>query len=385
MTAIAGTALGSPFRPDDSGGGTEESLVTRTLDLADLAQVARGERVEVAGFCDRTRALFDRTLNLLEADLPQAAPAGATGGAAGGFVPEHEDLRSRFLFAEAVGSYATLTDLLDAYSPGALLTERYEAHPRLTLSDVERHALESYLAQINEALAHANSYLVASAAEAFSSDELVELHKVLIEARERAGKVTAILGAHLIGQIEHAVERLHEFRRQIRGVQRSVGGIFLVDSEVMFLPTGELIRHVETIFSGVGNAYLAEHVDGTLLLAARNLLIEAVSFYSYYGKHRIYDLYERNAGSINRNVITRHIRTEIRQLFSACKAGNRLVLRRVMHDAEREFELSVEAIQAEAEIAAVQAVRRLLPEREEPPPAPRHGLLRRMLGWFTRA
>ena len=38
----------------------------------------------------------------------------------------------------------------------------------------------------------------------------------------------------------------------------------------------------------MGNPFVAEHIDGLLLLAARNLLIEAVSFYSYYGKQQIY-------------------------------------------------------------------------------------------------
>ncbi len=382
MTAAAGTATGNAFQPQDSG-ESFAAMATRTLDLAELAGIARGDRVEVDGFNDRTVEMFARTLNLLEADLPPAATA-VPAVRREGFLPEHEDLRSRFLFAQAVGSYATLSDLLDAYSPGRMLTERYDAHARLTLTDVERAALENYLDRINDGLAHANSYLVASGAQQFSSDELLELHKVLIEARERAQKVTAILGAHLIGQVEHAVERLHAFRQQIRSVQRSVGGIFIVDSEVMFLPTGELIRHVETIFSGVGNAYLAEHIDGTLLLAARNLLIDAVSFYSYYGKHRIYDLYEQNSGMLNRNVITRHIRTEIRQLFSACKASNKLILRRMMHDAEREFELSLEAIQMEAEHSAVEAVRLLLPEREQQQAPPRRGLFGRLLGWFIR-
>ena len=382
MTAFAESVDSKSFRPEDSD-GNDFSGATRTLDLADLAQVARGEQVRVSGFNDKTVELFDKTLNLLDEALKPEAIEALPQRGDNAFVPQHEDLRSRFLFAEAVGSYSTLCDLLNAYSPGYLLSQRYGDHPKLTLSDPERAALEDYLEQLNGALGHANRYLHARAATDFTADELVELHKVLIEARERTDKVTAILGAHLIGQIEHAVERLFAFRQQTKTVHRSINGIFVVNSDIMFLPTSELIRHVETIFSGVGNAYLAEHIDGTLLLAARNLLIDAVSFYAYYGKQRIYDLYESNAGSINRNVITRHIRTEIRQLFSACKASNKLILSRMMNDAERQFELSVEAIQMEAEAHAVEAVRKLLPEKDVPEEAAKKpGLLRKLVGWL---
>jgi len=388
MTALAGAAVERARMTPPAGEG-EGAAVARTLDLAALAGVGRRDRVEVAGFHDRTQDLFERTLTLLEADLREAGQSAAADSSASAparpFMPEHEDLRSCFLFAEAVGSYATLTELLDAYSPGYLLSQRYDSHPKVSLSEPERLALEEYLEKINAGLEHAHRYLTASAASDFSAEELVELHTVLIAARERSEKVTAILGAHLIGRIEDAVERLHAFRQQARAVQRSVGGIFLVDSEVMFLPTSELIRHVQTIFSGIGNAYLAEHVDGTMLLAARNLLIEVVAFYAYYGRQRIYELYRRNAGMLSSKVVTRHIRTEIHTLFGACQSSNKLILRRVMRDAEREFELSVAAIQAEAERSAVEAVRRLLPD-ETPParPAPR-GLLRRFIAWLRGA
>ena len=59
--------------------------------------------------------------------------------------------------------------------------------------------------------------------------------------------------------------------------------------------------------------------------------------------------------------ITKYVRHEHRQIFEACRVNNRLVLRRVMKDGAQEFELSVAAIQREAEQTAVESVRRMMP------------------------
>ena len=156
----------------------------------------------------------------------------------------------------------------------------------------------------------------------------------------------------------------------------------MVDSEVLFIPTLDLINCVNIIFSAVGNPYLAENVDGVLLLAARNLLIEAVSFYSYYGKERIYNLVNHQS-TVSNAVITHHIRKEIHTLFKACEADNKLVLKRIMQDAEKQFEISVEAIQMEAESNAVAVVREMIPEKDTMElPEPKKGLIGRMMSWF---
>jgi hypothetical protein len=167
-------------------------------------------------------------------------------------------------------------------------------------------------------------------------------------------------------------------------VEKSIDGIFLVDSEVMFIPGNEIIGIVNTLFDAVGNAHLSKNVDGVMLLAARNLLIEVVSFFSYYGKNQIYSALRKSGSTVSTQLITRRIRFEIQKLFEACKKNNRLVLTRVMKDAEREFEISVEAIQHEAEDHAVEAVRLLIPEEEAlPPPPPKRGLFRRFLRWLS--
>ena len=59
-----------------------------------------------------------------------------------------------------------------------------------------------------------------------------------------------------------------------------------------------------------------------------------------------------------------------------------LVLTRVMKDVEREFELSVEAIQYEAEELAIEQVKVFLP-RDEPIRIPqKKGWFKKMIGWL---
>jgi hypothetical protein len=359
--------------------------VESTLDLAVLAQVARGEHVEVERVADRTLELFARTLKVVAEQHEVANNDPRIERDPNRFVPEHKDLRQRFLFAETVGSYAALHDLLDGYSPAYQLYKDYDATAHKSrLKSHELRALEEYRQQIDDALHHANAYLLTTPSASYTSDELQELNEILIEARTRRGAVTAILGMQLIAEIEDGVKQLYAFQDKIRTVHRSIDGIFLVDSEVMFMPTNDLVHIVNNLFKAVGNPFVAEHVDGMLLLAARNLLIQAVSFYSYYGKQQIYSVFKRKQTTFNRSMITHHIREEIKKLFQACQSENRLILKRVMNDVEREFEISVDSIRAEAERSAVEAVNLLIPEIVDPPPARRKTLRQRISTWLFR-
>ena len=149
-------------------------------------------------------------------------------------------------------------------------------------------------------------------------------------------------------------------------------------------PTIVRYQIVNDLFKAVGNPYVAENIDGMLLLAARNLLIEAVSFYSYYGKEQIYNVFRRGQTTVNRSAISHHIRSEIRKLFRACITENKLVLKRMMLNAEREFEISVEAIQQAAEERAIDIVNKLIPEEAAAPPPPPPGFLSRVKTWLFR-
>ncbi len=342
-----------------------------TLDLAVLARVSRGDCIEIEDVADRTLELFQRTLRIVderdqESDTKFPDPADPDR-----FVPEHDDLRKRFLFAETLGSYSALHDLLDGYSPAYRLSVDFDEKARASrLSEFKIRALEDYRDQIHEALLHANEYLLANVGSGYTADELHELNEILIEARTRFESITAILGMQLIYEVEDAVRKLYAFQEKIRTVQRSIDGIFLVDSEVMFMPTNDLVTIVNNLFKAIGNPFVAKHIDGMLLLAARNLLIQAVSFYSYYGKQQVYTVFKRNQGTVSRSVVTHHIRGEIKKLFRACTMNNKLVLKRVMNDAEREFEISVASIRTEAERSAIEVVSTLFvqPIESLPPP-----------------
>ncbi|MDX1513561.1 MAG: hypothetical protein R3174_07445 [Gammaproteobacteria bacterium] len=370
--------------PEDA---TILTLNDATLDLAEIARIRRGERVKVEDLPDATQDLFDKTLALVQ---PLVGADDGDEGAPGlpkerTFVPENKDLRTIYFLAEAVGGYEVLNDLVNVHSPGSAISERISEKAKVTsLGPEEVRVLERYQAQINDALKNANEYLKNSAVYELSREDLYQLHDVILAARKRAKLLNEIMGAHLIHEVERTVERLHEYHTKMRNVDRTVDGIFMVDSELLFIPANELILCVNTVFNAVGNSYLAKNIDGVLLLAARNLLIEVVSFFSYYGKHQIYSLFKRSGSTISTQAITARIRHEIRKLFAACKRDNKLVLTRVMENAERDFELSVGAIQHEAEQIAVEAVKILIPEETVVAKKPKKSLFQKLLGWFGR-
>ena len=356
------------------------------LDLADVARVGRGDRVRVGEVSDQTQELFDSTLALVHEELgPERTVRPPRPASERTFVPDNEDLRAIYLLAEAVGGYETFNDLVNVHSPGNVLSRDFgEKAERAALSADDLVRLRDYQEQIRGALSNANTYLRDSAVDEFTRDELHQLHDMILTASARAKELNRILGIHYIHEVERVVNRLYEFHAQMHQVERTVDGIFMVNSEVMFVPTNELVACVNTLFEAVGNSYLARHVDGVLLLAARNLLIEVASFYSYYGKQQIYSLFRRSGGAVSSQALSARIRGEIRRLFDACKRDNKLVLTRLMTNAEREFELSVEAIQEEATQVAMEQVKVFMPREEAPRPAPRKGLFARLFGWMLR-
>ena len=128
--------------------------------------------------------------------------------------------------------------------------------------------------------------------------------------------------------------------------------------------------------------YKPEHLPkfGTIAEGSEEL---AEAFFSYYGKHQIYNLFQKGGSSNTITAISFRIRGEIRKLFEACKKDNKLVLTRVMADTEREFDLSVAAIQKEAEENAIDAVRRIIPPDPPPPVNLKRGWVRRLVRFFT--
>ncbi len=376
--ARAPTAAGSASR-------SEDKPLEKTLDLKALAAVDRDGRVEVAHLHDQTLDAFDQTLRII-------------GDGAGGYVcetfderqlaarmesaPEDGELRKLYVFAEILGGYETVNDLTRSNSPQRILSLKYGnrvLHRPLAPDEVRR--LTEYYAELKRAIESARDYYRHTGLTGLSLEETHELFSLVQTARDKTKEVTEILGKNLILQIGQAVERLYEIRQAILRVERTVSGIFLVDNEVMFIPTAELIEIIDAIFTGVGNPYLADNIDGVLLLAARNLIIEVVSFYSYYGKHQIYQLFKQGR-AVERHRITLRIRHEIRNILYRCKANNKLVLTRIMAKEEEQLDLSIEAIQREAEREALEAVIRIMPVELPPPPPRKRGWLQRVFGWF---
>ncbi len=348
-----------------------------SADLRRLAMVGREEQVRVEPVPDRTVEVFDQTLQIInqEADRGRDRHPAEVG-------LRDEELRKVFRFAEILGGYDAFNDLSRDTSPVHRLSKTYgEVVQHRALSERELRQLEEIHTALSAAVDNARREYRETGLAGLSVEEMKELHAMVTQARDLAREITAIMGKDLMGRIERAVQRLNEFRLKAMAVEHSVSGVFLVEDEVMYIPEEELVESIATIFRGVGNPYLANNIDGVTLLAARNMLIEVVSFYSYYGKHQIYQLF-KHGSTVDKQRMTLRIRNEIRKILRACKEDNKLVLTRIMSKEEEQLDLSIEAIQQEAEREAVDAVTRIIPPEAPPPPPPRRGWLQRLLGWL---
>ncbi len=358
----------------------------KTLDLRALAMLGKNERVEVAPIPDKTLEAFNSTLLIIGTDSGQEPPVQRDKHRMFRkleFSPRDGELRKIFMFAEILGGYDAVNELMRKDSPQHRLSLKFgETVMHRELLPTELAKLEEYHRGLKTAIENAKEHYQNTGLKILSKEEKKELYGMVLSARDKTREITEILGKNLIFQIEHAVVRLKEIRQQVLGVERTISGVFLVDGEVMFIPSEELMAIVSNIFKGVGNPYLAGNIDGVLLLAARNLLIEVVSFYSYYGKHQIYQLFKKGR-AVDRQRVTLRIRNEIRKLLNACKEDNKLVLTRVMAKEERQLDLSIETILREAEKEAVEAVIKYLPQQESlPPPVGGKGFFKRLFGWL---
>ena len=359
-----------------------DETIHANVNVALVANLHQGEVVQVRTV-NEPDDLFQRTIALLTLDRDEAAQEyrrklRSLNRDADEFIPDDEQLRTVFLFAEAVGGYEKLHDLVYAYSPGLnLIRAVRETVAATPLRPLQQRDLTNYREQILEGIQAAHGYLQHHGTDEFKREDVRQLYELLTEAQSRANEIQEILGKHLMHEVDEALVTLHNFREKMYSVEESISGIFLVESEVMFIPPNELVRCVETIFRGVANPYLANNINGVTLLAARNLLVQVVAFYSYYGKNHIYKMLKRAGATQGSIGIASYIRKEVKQVFDACQSENRLVLRRVMREAAEEFELSVEALQRETIEAAVETVRRMLPT-----PAPIVNMRRRP--WWKR-
>lgn len=347
-----------------------------------LAQLGRNETVHVEPVKDVTAEAFDQTLVMIDARAGQgevAAPEDAEAMAA----PRDGDLRTVYKFASILGGYDAFNDLTRSDSPVIRLINTFREVVKerdLTLAEIRK--LDEIHGQLKQAVERTRTRYRETHFDGLTLEEIKELHTLVSRARDLAQEVNIIIGENLINQIRAAVDRLNGIRLKALGVERSVSGVFLVDDEVMYIPEQELTEAINTIFSGVGNPHLANNIDAVLLLAARNVLIEVVSFYAYYGKHQIYQLF-KSGSAVDKQRITLRIRNEIRKILRACKEDNKLVLTRVMAKEEESLDLSIGAIMKEAEASAVEAVIQIMPRKTPPPPPPRKRWYRRLWDWLA--
>lgn len=377
-----------PSRPDLAAVAAKRDIdVAQTLDLRQLAMLLPGEKVEVEAVADRTLDAFDETLTII-------SDRGADAGLSFSenilrkieIAPKDSELRQVFVFAEILGGYDAFNELVRENSPAGQVSERFqEVVNERELTPRELMQLESYHQGLSQSVNNAKTYYRESKLKGLTLEEMNELYAMVTRARDIAHEINAVIGKHLILRMESAIAELNAIRLKSLSVEQTLSGVFLVDDEVMFIPVGELQEAVGMIFKGVGNPYLAKHADGVMLLAARNLIIEVVSFFAYYGKAQIYQLFKQGQ-TVDRKRMALRIRAEIKKLLETCRADNKLVLTRIMDKEAQQLDLSIEAIRREAEKQAVDIVSRLIPDAPPaPPPAAKKNWLQKMAGWFGGA
>jgi hypothetical protein len=158
----------------------------KTLDLSDIANLRPGETVEVRRL-GTTEDDFEKTLELLTTRVARGSRTSETSAGhtqpldpqqqtprvrkPDEFVPQDEQLRSVFLFAEAVGGYQQFHDLVYKYSPGLSLIARVSSTvAKEPLRPLQTRDLTEYRDQIVVGLAAARTYLTEHGRSAYLPD-----------------------------------------------------------------------------------------------------------------------------------------------------------------------------------------------------------------------
>ena len=220
-------------------GPSDSDNYEKTLDIYELAAIERGARVDVEVIPDATIEVFEETLRIISDEGAEDGPRQIDAERLArklGEAPRDSELRKIFIFAEILGGYDAVNDLMRKDSPLYRLSEKYgESVLQRPLKDAERRYLEEYFEALKQAIENARDYYRKTTLSGLTIDEMNELYALVMEAKGKTKRVTEILGQDLMLQIEHAVGRLSEYRRKILSVERTVDGIFLVDDEVMFI------------------------------------------------------------------------------------------------------------------------------------------------------
>ena len=187
----------------------------RTFEIEHIAQLRNDEMVVIEPVYDRTQDLFDQTLDLFEemGSPPETLdkenkPFEQTQR----YVPKHDDLRSIYLFAEALGGYDQVIELESDFAPGQQLLKI--CRQQIESGHYDKHdfsALEEQQKKLQIGLKTANQYLKEQAAEELKPVELAELHKLLASANLQYQELTRILGIFKMHQLEQAVQILFRF------------------------------------------------------------------------------------------------------------------------------------------------------------------------------
>ena len=273
-----------------------------------------------------------------------------------------DDLRTVFNEAELFGGYDLYNELVSEHVPTLkILQEFVDKEDTSDLSEQEARILENHIHAVSEALENVKHNITHAKLKSMSKAELDELHDIILAAIDRYGKIVRILGNYNLEKLTDVIAILYEYNSKIEGVDKTVTGISMFDSEFLFIPDEELAECIDILFIGVGNPYFVNHVDPAYLLAARKLLIHSIGFYCYYGKEGLSG--DRAAGTeLDQKAVHLRVRNELKGLLRFFNHDNKITIScTTPKNARTEFQFSIQAITQEADKYAMELVRNTRP------------------------
>ncbi len=341
-------------------------------DMRSIAGVGKGEKIEVEKLPEVTLDFVKGVLHILEQEKKTAKELAEDEKKSAEPYKFDEitdlDLRTVNIEAELFGGYDLYNELVSDHVPTLqILKDFADKEDTSGLTEQEAKILEQHVHDVSEALDNVKKNITHEKLKSMHKAELEELHDIIVAAIDRYGKIVRILGSYNLEKLTDVIAILYEYNNKIQGVDKTVTGISMVESEFLFIPDEELAECIDILFIGIGNPYFVNHVDPAYLLAARKLLIHSIGFYCYYGKEGLSG--DRAAGTdVDPGKIHSRVRNELKKLLRFFNHDNKITITCTTTQNTTELvEFSIKSITEEAELYAMDLVRHTQPGRNAKP------------------
>ena len=341
-------------------------------DMRSIAGVGKGDNIDVEKLPEVTLDFVKGVLHILEQEKKTAKESSEEKNKSKETYKFDEitdlDLRTVNIEADLFGGYDLYNELVSHHVPTLQILKEFGDKEDVSgLTDQEATILIQHIHDVSEALDNVKKNITHEKLKSMHKEELDELHDIIVAAIDRYGKIVRILGSYNLEKLTDVITILYEYNSKIQGVDKTVTGISMVDSEFLFIPDDELAECIDILFIGIGNPYFVNHIDPAFLLAARKLLIHSIGFYCYYGKEGLSG--DRAAGTeVDPKAVHARVKNELKKLLRFFNHDNRIAITCTTPRKTTELiEFSIKSITEEAEQYAMELVRHTQPGRNAKP------------------